>query len=54
MSETKNFKDCRKAMLRYYYAPVIGFALVLASVCGFVIGFDEVWRYWRVAFLNLY
>jgi hypothetical protein len=53
MSETKNFKDWRKAMLRYYYAPVIGFALVLAIVCGFVIGFDEVYRYWRVAFLNL-
>ena len=41
------------AMLRYFYAPVISFALVLAVVCGFVIGFDEVWRYWRVAFLNL-
>jgi|TARA_Y100000310_G_scaffold180910_1_gene180809 hypothetical protein len=53
MSETKDFKDWRKAMLRYYYAPVIGFTLVLAIVCGFVIGFDEVWRYWRVAFLNL-
>jgi hypothetical protein len=50
MSETKDYKE---AMLRYYYAPVIGFALVLAIVCGFVIGFDEVFRYWRVAFLNL-
>ena len=50
MSETKDYK---KAMLRYFYAPVIGFALVLAIVCGFVIGFDEVFRYWRVAALNL-
>ena len=42
----------QEAMLRYFYAPVIGFALVLAVVCGFVIGFDEVFRYWRVAALN--
>jgi hypothetical protein len=41
------------AMLRYFYAPVISFTLLLAVVCGFYIGFDEVWRYWRVAFLNL-
>ena len=40
------------AMLRYFYAPVIGFTLVLAIVYGFVIGFDEVYRYWRVAALN--
>ena len=54
MSETKDNKEgWRQAMLRYYYAPVIGFTLVLATVCGFVIGFDEVFRYWRVAFLNL-
>ena len=48
-SEVKTYQG---AMLRYFYAPVIGFALVLAIVCGFVIGFDEVWRYWRVAALN--
>ena len=53
MSETKNYKEAYQKMLRYYYAPVIGFTLVLAIVCGFVIGFDEVYRYWRVAFLNL-
>jgi len=50
----RKIKDYREAMLRYYYAPVIGFALVLAVVCGFVIGFDEVWRYWRVVGLNLF
>ena len=49
----KKVKNYQEAMLRYFYAPVIGFALVLAIVCGFVIGFDEVWRYWRVAALNL-
>ena len=48
-SEVKTYQG---AMLRYFYAPVIGFALVLAIVCGFVIGFDEVWRYWRVATLR--
>ena len=36
-------KTAEGAMLRYFYAPVIGFTLVLAVVCGFVIGFDEVW-----------
>jgi uncharacterized membrane protein YhiD involved in acid resistance len=46
-------KTYQGATLRYFYAPVIGFALVLAIVCGFVIGFDEVWRYWRVVGLNL-
>jgi len=46
-------KTATGAMFRYFYAPVIGFTLVLAIVCGFVIGFDEVWRYWRVAALNL-
>ena len=47
--EVKNYQG---AMLRYFYAPVIGFTLVLAIVCGFVIWFDEVFRYWRVAALN--
>ena len=50
MKKIKNYKE---AMIRYYYAPIIGFLLVLAIVCGFVIGFDEVWRYWRVVGLNL-
>ncbi len=50
MSKIKNYKE---KMLRYFYAPVTGFALVLAIICGFAIGFDEVWRYWRVSFLNL-
>ena len=49
----KKVKNYQEAMLRYFYAPVIGFTLVLAVVCGFVIGFDEVWRYWRVVGLNL-
>ena len=49
MKKVKNYKE---AMFRYYYAPVIGFTLVLAIVCGFVIGFDEVFRYWRVVVLN--
>ena len=48
-SEVKTYQG---ATLRYFYAPVIGFALILAIVCGFVIGFDEVWRYWRVAALR--
>ena len=50
MRKIKNYKE---AMIRYYYVPIIGFLLVLAIVCGFVIGFDEVWRYWRVVGLNL-
>ena len=50
MKKVKNYKE---AMLRYFYAPVIGFTLVLAITCGFVIGFDEVWRFWRVVGLNL-
>jgi hypothetical protein len=50
MKEIKNYKE---AMFRYYYAPMIGVWLTVAIVCGFVIGFDEVWRYWRVAALNL-
>ena len=41
------------AMLRYFYAPMVGVWLAVAIVAGFGIGFDEVWRYWRVAFLNL-
>ena len=48
-NEVKTYEG---AMLRYFYAPMIGVWLVVAIVCGFVIGFDEVWRYWRVAFLN--
>jgi hypothetical protein len=50
MKKIKNYKE---AMLRYYYAPVVGFLLVVAIVCGYVIGFDEVFRYWRVVALNL-
>ena len=49
-SEVKTYQG---AMLRYFYAPVIGFTLVLAIVFGFVIVFDEVYRYWRVAAQNL-
>ena len=49
-SEVKTYQG---AMLRYFYAPMVGVWLAVAIVCGFVIGFDEVWRYWRVAFLNL-
>ena len=49
-NEVKTYEG---AMLRYFYAPMIGVWLVVAIVCGFVIGFDEVWRYWRVAALNL-
>ena len=50
MRDIKNYKE---AMLRYYYAPMVGVWLAVAIVCGFVIGFDEVWRYWRVVGLNL-
>jgi len=50
MRDIKNYKE---AMLRYYYAPMTGVWLAVAIVCGFVIGFDEVWRYWRVVGLNL-
>jgi len=49
-SEVKTYQG---AMLRYFYAPVIGVWLTVAIVCGFVIGFDEVWRFWRVVGLNL-
>ena len=49
-SEVKTYQG---AMLRYFYAPVIGVWLTVAIVCGFVIGLDEVWRDWRVTFLNL-
>ena len=27
--------------------------LVVAVICGFIIGFDEIFRYWRVVALNL-
>ena len=40
-------------MLRDLYAPMVGVWLAVAIVAGFGIGFDEVGRYWRVAFLNL-
>ena len=50
MRDIKNYKE---AMLRYYYAPMVGVWLAVAIVCGFVIGFDEVWRYGRVVGLNL-
>ena len=49
-SEVKTYQG---AMLRYFYAPVIGVWLTVAIVCGFAIGFDEVWRFWRVVGLNL-
>ncbi len=45
-------KTAEGAMLRYFYAPMAGVWLAVAIVAGFVTGFDEVWRYWRVAFLN--
>ena len=48
-SEVKTYQG---AMLRYFYAPMVGVWLAVAIVCGFVIGFDEVWRYWRVATLR--
>ena len=49
----KKIKNYQEAMLRYFYAPMIGAWLAVAIVCGFVIGLDEVWRYWRVVGLNL-
>ena len=52
-SVMRDIKNYQEAMLRYYYAPMVGVWLAVAIVCGFVIGFDEVWRYWRVVGLNL-
>jgi hypothetical protein len=49
-SEVKTYEG---AMLRYFYAPMVGVWLTVAIVAGFVTGFDEVWRYWRVVGLNL-
>jgi len=50
----KKIKNYQEAMLRYFYAPMVGAWLTVAIVCGFVIGLDEVWRYWRVVGLNLF
>tara|TARA_Y100000034_G_scaffold6779_1_gene7505 strand:+ start:899 stop:1054 length:156 start_codon:yes stop_codon:yes gene_type:complete len=50
----KKIKNYEEAMLRYFYAPMAGVWLTVAIVAGFVIGFDEVWRYWRVVGLNLF
>ena len=50
----KKVKNYQEAMLRYFYAPMVGLWLAVAIVSGFVIGLDEVWRYWRAVGLNLF
>ena len=54
MIKMKKIKNYQGAMFRYFYAPMVGVRLTVAIVCGFVIGLDEVWRYWRVVGLNLF